>query len=403
MYKMSLTLTNKAVIEFYEEHSMLDFEKMNILFVEILNKLISEISPTMDSTFGLKIINEISKLGKTFDKKQDENINNLSIKIAEVKKEYLSDLEKILNNNSNTSIKSIIMEYTEQLKENTKDIIVDNLNKHVNEVKTINSISSDKQDKIDEKLKEVLKKFDSSSTKGNMSEMFTYNMLKAMYSENQLKIVNKIKESGDILLLRPDKVVILIENKDKDKVTQVDVDKFIRDLSSQNCSGIFISQTKDIANKKPFEIGFYGKNIGIYIGSAKYNTDLLQIAIDTIDSIKSKYAEYDSEEDIEDGSENSDDIIHIDRCDLELLNKEYGIFVNNKLKHIKTIKDFSKKLIQEAEDLNLETLNSIIYKHYGCNKSTDWNCTICGYPAKNKGALASHMKKHKKGETITVS
>ena len=155
------------------------------------------------------------------------------------------------------------MEYTEQLKENTRDIIVDNLNKHVNDVKTINSISSEKQDKIDEKLKEVLKKFDSSSTKGNMSEMFTYNMLKAMYSENQLKIVNTTKESGDILLIRPDKVVILIENKDKDKVSQADVDKFIRDMSVQNCSGIFVSQTKDIANKKPFEIGFYGKNIGI--------------------------------------------------------------------------------------------------------------------------------------------
>jgi rubrerythrin len=397
---MSLTITNSAVIEFYEEYSMLDFEKMNILFVEILNKLMSEISPNMDSTFGLKIINEIVKLGKTFDKKQNENINNLSIKIAEVKKEYLNDLEKILNNNSNTAIKSIIMQYTEQLKENTKDIIVDNFNKHVNDVKTINSISSEKQDKIDNKLQEVLKKFDSSSTKGNMSEMFTYNMLKAMYSENQLKIVNTIKESGDILLTRPEKVLILIENKDKDKVSQVDVDKFIRDLSVQNCSGIFISHTKDIANKKPFEIGFYGKNIGIYIGTAKYNTDLIQIAIDIIDSIKSKYIEYDSEEDTEDSSENNDDIIRIDKSDLELLNKEYTLFVNNKLKHIKTIKDFSKKLIQEAEELNLETLNSIIYKHYGSNKNTNWDCKNCGYHAKNKGALASHMKIHKKEETL---
>jgi len=395
---MSLTITNSAVIEFYEEHSMLDFEKMNILFVEILNKLMSEISPNMDSMFGLKILNEIAKLGKTFDKKQNESINNLSIKIAEVKKEYVSDLEKILNNNSNTSIKSIIMEYTEQLKENTKDIIVDNLNKHVNDVKTINSISSEKQDKIDEKLKEVLKKFDSSSTKGNMSELFTYNMLKAMYSENQLKMVNTTKESGDILLIRPDKVVILIENKDKDKVSQVDVDKFIRDLSVQNCSGIFISHTKDIANKKPFEIGFYGKNIGIYIGSAKYNTDLIQIAIDTIDSIKTKYIDYDSEED--DDSQPNDDTINMDKCDLELLNKEYLLFVNNKLKHIKSIKEFSKKLLQETDELNLQTLNSIIYKHYGINKNTQWNCSLCGYVGKNKGGLSSHMKIHKKEETV---
>jgi hypothetical protein len=396
---MSLTLSNIAVIKFYEEHPMLNFEKMNILFVEILNNLFSQISPNMDASFGLKVLNEITKIGKAINTGQNDNVKLLSSKLEEVKKQYIEDLEKILSNNNNNSIKPIIMEYTESLKLNTKNIIVENLNSHTNEVKRINVLATEKQDKIDEKLKEVLKKFESSSKKGNMSEMLTYNLLKTIYPETQLKMVNTIKESGDILLTRPAKPVILIENKDKEHVTQADVDKFIRDLSVQNCSGVFISQTSEIANKKSFEISFYGKNIGIYLGTVKYNTDLIQIAIDTIDTIKSKlvyYEDMDGYNSDANESSSSNQDISLTQEELDSLNKEYILFVNNKLKHIKTIREFSKKLIQETEDNNLSTLNFIIQQHYGCNKVTEWKCTMCNYIGKNKGSLSSHMKIHKK-------
>jgi hypothetical protein len=396
---MSLTLSNIAVIKFYEEHPMLNFEKMNILFVEILNNLFSQISPNMDASFGLKVLNEITKIGKAINTGQNDNVKLLSLKLEEVKKQYIEDLEKILSNNNNNSIKPIIMEYTESLKLNTKNIIVENLNIHTNEVKRINVLATEKQDKIDEKLKEVLKKFESSSKKGNMSEMLTYNLLKTIYPETQLKMVNTIKESGDILLTRPAKPVILIENKDKEHVTQADVDKFIRDLSVQNCSGVFISQTSEIANKKSFEISFYGKNIGIYLGTVKYNTDLIQIAIDTIDTIKSKlvyYEDMDGYNSDANESSSSNQDISLTQEELDSLNKEYILFVNNKLKHIKTIREFSKKLIQETEDNNLSTLNFIIQQHYGCNKVTEWKCTMCNYIGKNKGSLSSHMKIHKK-------
>ena len=40
-----------------------------------------------------------------------------------------------------------------------------------------------------------------------------YNLLKTIYPENQLKVVNTTKETGDILLTRINKPVIIIENK----------------------------------------------------------------------------------------------------------------------------------------------------------------------------------------------
>jgi uncharacterized Fe-S cluster-containing MiaB family protein len=95
-------------------------------------------------------------------------------------------------------------------------------------------------------------------------------------------------------------------------------------------------------------------------------------------------------------SSSSNQDISLTQEELDSLNKEYILFVNNKLKHIKTIREFSKKLIQETEDNNLTTLNFIIQQHYGCNKVTEWKCTMCNYIGKNKGSLSSHMKIHKK-------
>ena len=39
----SLCLNNKKVFDFYKEHTTIGFEEMNVLFVDILNKMFVEI------------------------------------------------------------------------------------------------------------------------------------------------------------------------------------------------------------------------------------------------------------------------------------------------------------------------------------------------------------------------
>ena len=74
--------------------------------------------------------------------------------------------------------------------------------------------------------------------------------------------------------------------------------------------------------------------------------------------------------------------------------------INQKLKHIKTIKEFSKKLIAETETINLPTLSGILIDQYGTNKNTEWKCNMCEYIGKNKGALSSHVKKHQREQVM---
>ena len=404
---MSLSVTNTKIIEFYTEHPMLNFETMNILFIEILNKLFSQISPDMDNNFALTLINELKNVTTSVNKIQTENNNIISLKFMEMKQEYIHDLQIILNNNNTNAIKPLLLEYTQILQDKTKIIIDDKININLIDIKNKNESVMEKQTEIDNKINQVLKKFDSSNKKGNISEMFTYNLLKSMYSENQVKLVNTTKETGDILLIRNNKHVILIENKDyKENIIQKEVDKFIRDINTQQYSGIFISQNSEISNKKQFEINFYGNNVGIYIANANYDYFIIQIAIDTIDAIKSKMKENENSVDSEQEDSEQEEL-YINDEQLNIINNEYNIFISQKLKHIKTIKEFSKKLIMEVENINLPTLFFILSENYGTNKNTEWKCNRCDeFFGKNKGSLSSHLKAHdrndKKDEGVTL-
>jgi len=392
---MNLSITNARVIEFYKLHPMINIDTINVLFVEILEKLFSEISPNMDNDFALRLINEMKNITTIIDKIQNDTIQNFTLKSMELKREYIHDLQLILSTNNTNAIKPMLLEYTEILQDKTKLAIDDkmsSLNTTIENMKTVHLISNEKQIEMDKRVSEVLKKFDSSNKKGNMSEMMLYNTIKTIYPENQLKLVSTTKETGDILLTRENKTTIIIENKYYNSdVKQTEVDKFIRDMATQNCCGIFVSQKTPIVYKKDFEICIYGNNIGIYIANANNDIEIIKIAIDIIDSIKSIIKEKDTESDSE---SSQGDEMFLTYEELEYLNNEYNTFINKKNQHLKSIKEFTKKLTQEAENFQLPSLEFILSQNFGVNKRTEWTCTLCDFVGKNKGSLSSHLKKH---------
>ena len=396
----NLSINNKEIYDFYNKHTDLNFEKMNILFLNILKKMFKNISPNMDSNFALSINEQLSNLNGSIQKINQNNNNEFALKFLEFKKEYIADLKLLLNNNTSENIKPLLIEYNQVLQDKTKILLNDiipnisseitsslkDMDKSFNELKTIN----DSNKIINEKVTEVLKKFENSSSKGIISENITYNLLRSIYAESQIQYVGNVKESGDIFINRINQPKILIENKDyKARVDQVEINKFINDLKVQNCSGILLSQRTSIANKKQYEINFYGNNIGIYISNVEYDTDKIQIAINIIDDIKKVMTIQ------EEGEEKN-----INNIELEIINKEFNIFINQKIKHIKSIKDFSTKLINEVNEMNLPVLHGILTTIYGSNVSTQFICPICGFVAKNPGSLASHKKAHKEPELI---
>jgi len=388
---MEMKTNNKKVCDFYNQHPNLDFEEMNIIMVDMLSSCLSTNEPSLDSKFALNIIQEMKQMNKNIDKINSDSINNFALKFIEFKKEYITDIKLILNGNNNY-IQPMMIEYNQILQDRVSILLNEfkissehkqSLKEIDNELKFI----SESNKNTNEKINEVLKKFENSSAKGHISENITYNLLRTMYAESQIIYSGNVKESGDIFIIRNEQPKILIENKDyKAKVDQLEVDKFIKDLKTQNCSGIFLSQRSGIANKNQYEINFYGNNIGIYISNVEYDTDRIQIGINMIDDIKKIMKESNNDE--------TDDEVTLDKNVFELINKDFGTFINQKLKHIKSIKEVSTKLINEVNEMNLPTLNTLLTTYYGSNISSQFICKTCGFVGKNAGSLASHNKKH---------
>ena len=98
----NITITNKRIISFYENNNI-DFEKMNLIFLDILENIFENINPT-SSNISKYLFEQIDKISNKID-----NINLLSsIKMNEFKTEYLKDIKDIFVTNKTINNTDII-------------------------------------------------------------------------------------------------------------------------------------------------------------------------------------------------------------------------------------------------------------------------------------------------------
>jgi len=459
----SLTLNNKKVFEFYNEHKNLNFENMNVLFVDILDSLLRNTNPTLDTNVAAALLDNMKALQRqvlnikdTVEKNQTDIGTMFTLKFVDFKRDYMEDMRLILSSNANEKVAPIIKQYNDTLLDKTRIMIneiipknqeilyksientLDNLQKSINNDTNLlmkssltkdvldkftqslddkfsttlinsqsmfNSIITSTEHRISNKLTEIkdasvinnssqstlctnvndlLKKMENSSSKGKLSENILFNVLHSLHPTAQIESVGNIKETGDIIMRRRDKPVILFENKNYDKnVVQDEVRKFLRDVEHQNCSGIMLAQHYGIANKNNFEIEIHNNNILVYLHKVEYDADKIKAAIDIIDYFKEALG------DVESGN---GELVNINKETLDDINKEYQNFINNKLLHIKTIKDFQQKLIAQVDDIKVPALEHFLSKLYASSSSKENTCDYCSYVAKNVRALTAHHR-----------
>jgi hypothetical protein len=224
---------------------------------------------------------------------------------------------------------------------------------------------------------------ENSSSKGKISENIVLNILRELFPSAEVEYVGSQKESGDIMIHRKDKQKILVENKcyESRQVTSDQVKKFIHDVDTQNCSGLFLSQEGGIVNKENFEINIHNRNVLLYIHNVNYDPDIIKIAIDIIDSFKSKLDEITTTDDYS-----------ISKDILEEINKEYQLFLEQKLAQLKMVKEFSQKMIKNIEGIELPCLEKMLSSRFGYITSGKFICEKCNFVGKNPLALSVHKR-----------
>lgn len=429
----SITITNPKIISFYKSHPNISIEYTCLLVIELIEKTNQDtVSHSMLNQMleQLKVMNtNISQVTTTVSSSQSECISNINYKMTELKDKYVDEIKMIVSNNtlekipvllrdqekqittsmnlllndisskSNEAItykvSNVVKDLQHTISDNTtklsadpiqlKDFITSLDNKFSIAMSTTQKVLSESNEKLSanqQSVNELLKKMDNASAKGKVSETVLYNILRNIFPSTSIRDTSQEPHSGDYIITRPDKEIILVENKSWMKaVSQEDVKKFISDIDNKNCSGILFSQTSSIANKSDFEINIHKGHVLLYVDNVNYDIDKIQLAFTIVDSLTLTLRSLDI----------SDNTESIDKETLYNINKEYGIFVQKKTNMLKLVKDFHDNMVDQLESIELPDLKRILSMRFGSAVS-ELVCRHCNRPCKNKASLAAHLR-----------
>jgi hypothetical protein len=126
-----ITITDKSILLFYKENPNLDLVNMNHIFINILNQLSKDLTTTMSNTLVSNIFTNMVEFKEEFKSfKQDFIKSNFDLvtRINDAKKEYLNDIQLILQNNvlnQNEKLGAIMEKNNESIINKTSAILKD--------------------------------------------------------------------------------------------------------------------------------------------------------------------------------------------------------------------------------------------------------------------------------------
>ena len=434
---MSLELHNKRVVDFYKKNKHISFEEVNVFMVDMLEKIIQS-EPNLIHKTLLCLQTKMETMTQDISKIQKDSQNHLMLKMMEMKDIYIDQLKSALTNNVSEKIQPILKEHTCIFLDKTQLLLNDLIPKNQEHLKNELNHSLQRFEMMKEKynpqeltafiqtletkfnhsvietneklmrseyklesgfkeLREltnmnqqnmslILNKMENSSSKGKLSENILFHILQSLYPSASIDCVGTQKETGDVMFSRRDKPTIMIENKNWDKnVPQAEVQKFIRDCETQQCSGLFLSQNYGICNKDNFEINIHDGNVLLYIHNVNYDKEIIKVCIDIIDHFKVNL----------DKINDKVDVNTIKKEVLDSIHKEYNHYRIQKEMLQKMIKDTQSKLLKQVDELKMPDLEHYLSMYYSFS-SGKFKCQYCDFISEKKAGIASHERGCKK-------
>ena len=127
----SIQVTNKKILQFYENNPNVNFEAVNLIFVDLFDKLFDDMNSSLSSTVNSQILTNVENimsgvntLSSSVSKLNTDISSSIFIKFQESKREYIEDIKTALSYNfslSNDKINSVMQQNTSQLTEKLID------------------------------------------------------------------------------------------------------------------------------------------------------------------------------------------------------------------------------------------------------------------------------------------
>ena len=365
------------------KHSNMTTDKLQMIFIEKYNNLTTTLQNNimnyiMSSEDKIKsTINEI-KENNNKNNIQQENINNELVKLTTDKLQIIF-IEKY--NNLTTTLQNNIMGYIMSSEDKIKLTI--------NDIKEINNKTNTQQEHLNEELVKFLSQYKISSKKGQFGENLLESILIKIFPSDEIINTTCENNSGDFILLRKDKVKILLETKnyDSQNVSKKEIEKFINNVRLQNCSGIMMSQRTGITSKQNFEIDIDNGNVLLYIHNCEYDSDKILLGCDIIDTISEKLKEF----------HKSDSSVTLSEESLIKINQEYQNFIYKRNEVMTELSESIKGIIGKIKKLELSNnLNTLLCSKFASTKISNNNsfkCNVCNAKEfTSMKALSNHKR-----------
>ena len=180
-HKKQIVITDETVLAFYRENPNIDIVNMNLVFIDVLKKLSTNLNETLVNTVNTKILNTLSELsGSISTIKQELSIisrdilSQITSKLLDNKKEHLESMNLILTNHSLSNyekIGSILDKQNETLISKTTSIISEVIPKtHETYNQRIETTISGLSNEITESTKQLMETFSKETPENAIKE-----------------------------------------------------------------------------------------------------------------------------------------------------------------------------------------------------------------------------------------
>jgi hypothetical protein len=450
--KYLMTVNNKRIHDYYKKNPSVDFESMNLVLLDFMDKISNDMSKVLQNTLQGQLLQEVKDIKGQLSFLQESVVG----KITETNKSFLETLKLLLSMNSSEHSEKIVQimqkhsdtfidkltnllpksqeetqkKIQDQLSLLQKTIQCDfqqfmiqskpetNLTEFIssfdtklsmlqqpifqmlqsNQEQVSNKLSVVKDellvnkttnDRLYTEMSEFLHKYKASSQfKGQYSEHMLESILTDIFPTANIENTTSQTASGDFMIHREGFQDILIENKNYERnVDLEEIKKFLRDINNRECSGIMMSQLSGIVSKPNFFIEIHNGKVLVYLHKVYFSKDQIKMAIDVIDHLSSRLETVVSDE--------QEHGFNIKKEVLDKINEEMQLFIKNKETMTTTIKDTSKKLLAQLDEIQMPSLHLYLNDKYASIQNQAFVCDSCNESFKTKKGLAMHKKVHK--------
>lgn len=127
-----LETSNKRILKFYKDNPNINFEAVNLVFIDLIEKLITDMSSTLNASVNSQILTSVTELNTKIKSLNDsvgrmnnDISTNMLLKFVDLKKEYTEDVKNIVQTNTMDKLATLIEKNNALLIDKTNLILND--------------------------------------------------------------------------------------------------------------------------------------------------------------------------------------------------------------------------------------------------------------------------------------